>query len=154
MSTRRDETTQAALDRLFQEHGLATDQRLYREAVLASLTPTETPGVFRLAANATPSESVVDVYGQGYLVQAEDVGPGLAFAETATPAWQETVEMRALKAGSGLPPADEIEVEVRLQDVLEQGGLVYPVESVTVERVWYCTLPDGSVPVRPVRPGT
>ena len=36
---------------------------------------------------------------------------------------------------------DSVEVEVRLEDVLRQGGLVYPVESVSVERVWYCTLP-------------
>ena len=150
MSTQRDETPKATLDRLLEEHGLVADQRLYREAVLASLTPTDTPGIFRLAANARPSEAVVDVYGQGYLVQAEEVGPGLAFAESATPAWQETVEMRALKSGRALPPADQVEVEVRLQDILEQGGLVYPVESVTVERVWYCTLPEGSVPVRPV----
>lgn len=43
-----------------------------------------------------------------------------------------------------------MEVEVRLQDILDQGGLVYPVESVTVERAWYCTLPAGSIEVRPV----
>jgi hypothetical protein len=41
-----------------------------------------------------------------------------------------------------------VEVEVRLGDILRQGGLIYPVESVTVERVWYCTLPEGAVDVR------
>ena len=61
--------------------------------------------------------------------------------------------MRTMKAGRGAltsPPTHPVEVEVRLQDILQQGGLLYPVESVTVERVWYCTLPGDGVDVRPV----
>ena len=153
MTYPRDGTTQAALDKLLEEHGFASDTRLYREAVRDVLKPTDTPGAFRLPANATPSEAVVDVYGQGHLVQAEQVGPGLAFAESALLDWQETMEMRALRVGRGVldpPLGDRVEVEVRLQDILRQGGLIYPVESVTVERVWYCTLPADSVEVREV----
>ena len=148
--TDRDGATQAALDKLLEAYGLAADTRLYREATPEALLPTDTPGVFRLKANATPGESVIDVYGQGYVVQADQVGPGLAFAESASPNWQETVEMRALRGPSGgvsLPP---IEVEVELQEILRQGGLIYPVESVTVERAWYCTLPADGIEVRPV----
>lgn len=151
MTADRDDSSRATLEKLLEEYGLATDTKLYREATLESLAPTETPGVYRLRANATPSEAVVDVYGQGYLVQAEQVGPGLAFAESPSPNWQETMEMRALKArGHESPGSVPLEVEVRLQDILHQGGLLYPVESVTVERVWYCTLPAESVEVRPV----
>jgi hypothetical protein len=153
MTLPRNGATQAVLDRLLEEHGLAGDKRLYREAVRQALSPTETAGVYRLSANPTPSEAVVDVYGQGHLVQADQVGQGLAFAESASPDWQETMEMRTLRAGQGklgALPVDRVEVEVRLQDILRQGGLVYPVESVTVERVWYCTLPTGSVNVREV----
>jgi hypothetical protein len=150
MTALRDGTTQAAVDRLLREHGLGDDTLLYREAVRATLTPTGTPGCFRLSANATPSESVVDVYGQGHLTQAEQVGPGLAFAESSAPNWQETMELRALKGRGNAPSGDSVEVEVRLGDILRQGGLIYPVESVTVERVWYCTLPSGSVDVRAV----
>ena len=152
MTADRDGATQAALDKLLEEHGLAADTRLYREATPEALLPTETPGVFRLRANTAPSESVVDVYGQGYIVQAEEVGPGLAFAETPRPNWQETMEMRTMKShGAGAPVAlPPVEVEVRLADILRQGGLVYPVESVTVERAWYCTLPAETVDVRPV----
>lgn len=151
MTAHHDGATQAALDKLLEEYGLAADTRLYRETVRDSLTPTDTPGVYRLPANANPSEAVVDVYGQGYLVQAEQVGPGLAFAESASPGWQETMEMRAVRAGRNKPlPAGRVEVEVRLDDILRQGGLIYPVESVTVERVWYCTLPSATVDVREV----
>ena len=60
--------------------------------------------------------------------------------------------MRVLKATrtSKVKMADHVEVEIRLADILRQGGLVYPVESVTVERAWFCTLPEGSVEVRAV----
>ena len=151
MNVRHDGATQAVLDKLLAEYGLAPDTRLYRETVRDSLTPTETPGVYRLPANVKPSEAVVDVYGQGYLVQAEQVGPGLAFPESASPGWQETMEMRAIRAGRAKPlAAGSVEVEVRLEDVFAQGGLIYPVESVTVERVWYCTLPAETVDVREV----
>ena len=95
---------------------------------------------------------MIDVYGQGYLVQAEQIASGLAFAESKSPNWQETVEMRVLQSrgGADRPAANAVEVAVRLGDILRQGGLIYPVESVTVERVWYCTLPLGSVEVREV----
>lgn len=153
MSADRDESTQKTLDKLLDEHRLFAETPLYREAMREALKPTGTPGVFRLQANDSPSESVVDVYGQGYVVQAEQVGPGLAFAESERPNWQETMEMRALKSARGARESsspDHVEVEIRLDDILRQGGLVYPVESVTVERAWYCTLPSGSIEVREV----
>jgi len=153
MSASHDDATRTALAQLMADHGLTPTTRLFREAVREALVPGTVPGFYRLAANASPSESVVDVYGQGYTVQAEQVGPGLAFAESDRPDWQETMEMRALRArqNPGEPGAvDRVEVQVLLQDVLNQGGLIYPVESVTVERAWYCTLPAGSVEVREV----
>ena len=148
MTAQRDESTQKTLDKLLEEHRLFAETPLFREAMRDALTPTGTPGVFRLKANPNPSEAVVDVYGQGYVVQAESVGAGLAFAESDQPNWQETMEMRVLKATrtSKARAADHI----RLGEILQQGGLIYPVESVTVERAWYCTLPDGSVEVREV----
>lgn len=153
MTIPRDEATQSTLSKLLEEHGLTGESRLFREAERRSLSSTDTPGSYRLAANVTPSESVIDVYGPGYLVQAEQVGPGLAFAESASPHWQETMEMRTLRAGGvtgRTEGGDHIAVEVRLADILSQGGLMYPVESVMVERAWYFTLPQGSVEVRAV----
>ena len=149
MTIQRDDATQAALNKLLEEHNLEGDARLYREALRESLLPTGQPGVYSLAANASPSESVIDVYGPGYVVQAEQVGPGLAFAESASPNWQETMELRTLRDPDKVRSSqDRVEVEVRLTDILRQGGLIYPVESVTVERAWYCTLPEGKVEVR------
>lgn len=148
MSTAPD--SRVVLEQLLATNGLTPDTRLYREAMFSALHPTETPGVFRLAANATPGESVIDVYTAGHLAQAESVGAGLAFAESARPNWQETMELRTLRldAGGGGLPDPHVEVEVRLGDLLAQGGQVYPVESVTVEKAWYCTMPAGDVLVR------
>jgi len=150
MTAQNEGGIQAALNKLLEEHAFGPETRLYREAMRESLAPTGTPGVYRLAANSTPSESIIDVYGKGYTMQAEHVGPGLAFAESAAPNWQETMEMRAMKAGRkpAAPSSDRVEVEIRLADVLQQGGLIYPVESVSVERVWYCTLPANAIEVR------
>jgi hypothetical protein len=148
-----DAAKQSILTRLLAEHGLTGESRLFREAERTSLSSTDTPGSYRVAANANPSESVIDVYGPGYLVQAEQVGPGLAFAESASPNWQETMEMRTLRASGATgrtEDGDRVAVEVRLEDILSQGGLMYPVESVMVERAWYFTLPQGSIEVRAV----
>ena len=150
MPIQRDEATETVLLRLLEEHQLSADTRLYRDVERKTLAPTATSGVYRLAANAHPRETLVDVYGPGYLVQAEDVGPGLAFAESASPDWQETKELRALQAGANraAAEADHVRVEVRLADLLEQGAVMYPVESVIVARAWYFTLPSGSIEVR------
>lgn len=152
--TAPDESPRTVLLQLLAEHGLAADTRLYREAIRSALEPTRAPGIYRLPANPAPSESVIDVYGNGHLVQAEQVGAGLAFAESSRPNWQETMEMRVLRVNQqseGQSPMDRVEVEAVVIDILRQGGLLYPVESVTVERVWYCTLPAGSVDVREVK---
>lgn len=157
MPVHHEGSIQPILDKLLEEHGLTPDTPLYREAERDALTPAGEAGVCRIPANTKPSESVIDVYGQGYLVQAEQVGPGLAFPQTDLPNWQETVEMRALQArgggsagGGGQSAENCVDVQVRLGDILSQGGLIYPVESVAVERVWYCTLPSDSVEVREV----
>jgi hypothetical protein len=151
MSTPSGDSTQAILSRLLDEHGLTGETRLFRDAERKSLSPTGTPGRYRLAANSSPSESVVDVYGPGYVVQAEEAGPGLAFAESATTAWQDSVVLRTLRASDIVDQGvadDNVEVEVRVEDILRQGGLMYPVESVEVAKAWYFTLPEGSVEVR------
>jgi hypothetical protein len=148
--TGHNDGARAALDKFLSENALSEETILYREVLRDALTSTENARVYRLGANTAPSDSVIDVYGHGHLVQAEEVGPGLSFAESARPNWQETMEMRTLRAShaGGAPSIDRVTVEVRLADILRQGGRIYPVESVTVERAWYCTLPEGSIAVR------
>jgi hypothetical protein len=143
-----------ALDRLLADRQLTAESLLYREVPFSALTPTDTPGVFRIAATDASTDTVVDIYGAGHRVQAEQVGAGLAFAGTEAPNWQETKELRVVRAEEGVPIDPHVEVAARVGDLLAQGGRAYPVESVTVEQALYWTLPDGGIDVRVVDGGT
>lgn len=112
---------------------LTADTRLFRYSNPKFLVPTAEPGVVEISANADPSEAVVDVYSGGNITLALHVGAGLAFAESADNSWR--ADGRRC-------------IELRLGDVLAQGGAIYPVESVIVEKVWYVTLPAGKIRVR------
>ena len=121
------------LNELMRSSGFSGESRFYRQTLPEFLTPTDEAGVFRVSANDDPSEAVIDIYGGDHVSLARQMGPGLAFAETPDNEW--------------VAPGRKT-VQVRLQDVLDQGGLVYPVESVITERVWYFTLPQGWVNVQ------
>lgn len=127
----------AALEDLLKEHGFTLETRLFRQTLTEFLTPTAEEGVFSVSANPTPSEAVTNIYSGGHTWLAEQIGPGLAFVETSDNEW----------GGD-----DRMSIEVRLQDVIDQGGLIYPVQSVVTERTWYLSLPAGSVAVRAVEP--
>ena len=118
---------------IMREGGLAPETRLYRSQLPEFLV--EEAGVALVTANADSSEAVIDAYGGGHIAVAGSVGPGLAFTESPGGQWAED---------------SRVEIQVRLGDVLDQGGLVYPVESVITERVWYVTLPAGAVRVTQV----
>jgi hypothetical protein len=127
----------AKLHELFRENGWTEDTRLFRGSLPEFLSPNASPaaarGSLRISANRDPSESVIDIYGQGHTCLARDVGAGLAFVETNEHEWR----------GSSRKP-----VSVRLGDVVAQGGRVYPVASVVTDRTWYVTLPAGGIDVR------
>ena len=114
-------------------NGLTVESRLYRYTLPEHLEPTGDGGYWEITANSDPSEAVIDVYGQGHSALAVHVGAGLAFAESVDNAWRSDGRRC---------------VELQLGDVLGQGGVVYPVESITTEPVWYVTIPTGKVRVR------
>ena len=123
------------LEELMEAHGLTEETVMYRETLSEFLSDTPHPGVFNLSANDDPTEAVIDEYGGGHITLAAQIGQGLGFAETLENQWQ---------------GEDRVTVAVRLGDVLSQGGLVYPVESVITEKIWYLTIPEGQVIVRKV----
>ena len=131
--TPTDDSRKEKIAALMDEHSLNGETRLFRQTLSKYLTATDDPVMFRISANDSPSEAVIDVYDQGLICGADQVGPGLAFVEKTADEWQ---------------GEDRARIEVRLQDVLDQGGLIYPVESVIIEKTWYLTLPAGDVTVR------
>jgi hypothetical protein len=125
----------AKINEVMETNGLTGESRFYRYTLPEFLEPREESGTFRISANPDPSEAVIDIYGGGHICLAAQVGPGLAFAESADNDWEE---------------AERTGVAIRLQDVLDQGGRIYPVESIITGRVWYFTFPEGGVLVRKV----
>jgi hypothetical protein len=112
------------------EHALTPNTLLYRHTLPEFLDfdpATATSGRVSAAPNA--GEALVDIYGQGHVVVAAHVGPGLALAPDASE-WESP---------------DRHLIGVRLGDVIDQGGRLYPVESVITSTVWFASLPAGSV---------
>jgi len=134
----RSSGTQSVIEDLMKTNGFSGESRFYRYTLPEFLTKDEEAGGYRLSSDPDPAEAVVDVYSQGHVSLAKHVGPGLAFAESADNTWCS---------------AERTCVELRLQDVIDQGGRIYPVESVTTERTWYATLPQGSIRVSKVEAG-
>lgn len=117
---------------LMKSYGFTGETRFYRYSLPKFLETIQEAGAYRISANPDPSEAVIDEYAGGHICLAKQIGPGLAFTKSADNEWKES---------------GRTGVEVRLQDVLDQGGRIYPVESVVTDRVWYFTLPEGSVRV-------
>ncbi len=122
-----------ALGELLAQEGLGPDTLLYRANLPEFLELSQDGEGASLSANPDAVEAVVDVHGAGHTLVASEVGPGNTFSATRDNEW----------IGAG-----RVLVQVRLGDVLDQGGLVYPVNSVITDRVWYCTLPSGKVAVK------
>ena len=125
----------ATLIEVMKTNGFTGESRFYRYPLPEFLEPLKESGAFRISANPDPSEAVVDAYRGGHICLATHVGPGLAFTESAVNDWEE---------------AGRTGVAIRLQDVLDQGGRIYAVESIITDRIWYFTLPEGGVRVREV----
>ena len=125
----------AKLKEWMRSNDLTAETRLYRHSLPEFVRATDEAGIAEITANEDPSEAVIDVYGQGHTTLAVHVGAGLSFAEASNNDWRS--ESRCC-------------VELRLGDALDQGGLVYPVESITTERVWYVTIPQERIRVRVV----
>ena len=78
----------AQVESYLQSAGLTEDKVLYR-ASLPEFIQSNEAGESIISANADPSEAVVNVYEQGHVHLARDVGPGLAFVETQENEWNE-----------------------------------------------------------------
>jgi hypothetical protein len=120
------------LEEWLAENGLDQDTVLFRATLPDFLDESHDEGTCYISANADPSEAVIDEFGGGHTALAAEMGPGLAF----------TVERDLQWAEDG-----RVTVALRLGDALSQGSLLYPVQSVITETVWYVTLPAGRVQV-------
>lgn len=116
------------LTNLMKIEGLTKDTKFYRYTSEKHLERVEDK--YRISANENATEMIEDYYGNGHLIMAKNVGKGLAFT---------------LEKDNEYKSENAICVELRLADILDQGGLVYPDRSSYEIGTYFLTMPSGSV---------
>ncbi|MFT5169376.1 MAG: hypothetical protein ACI8P3_004625 [Saprospiraceae bacterium] len=116
---------------LMKSEGLSKDTIFYRYTYEEHLIKTE-EGKYKLSANDSATEMVEDYYISGHLVMAKYVGRGLAFT---------------LEKDNEYKSDSKVCVEIRLSEILDQGGLIYPDRSSYETSSYFLTMPEGSVSV-------
>ena len=122
------------LEHLMKENKLTEDSILFRYTYPEFLEHVE-GNRYKLSANENATEMVEDLYGSGHLKMAKYIGKGLTF-------------LSQKESEFDLP--EKKCVQVRLKEILKQGGLIYPDRSSFVSGSFFITLPNGSVEVEMV----
>ena len=120
------------ISKLMKAKGLDDKSVLYRYSLIEYLDKLE-DGSTIINANPSATEMVEDVYGSGHILMASSFGPGLSF--TIQPEEEFNSEEHTL-------------VSVKLGDVLEQGGKIYPDKSTYTLNAYYLTIPAGMIKVQ------
>lgn len=123
---------QQILDKLMAEYHLTPESTLIRYTGKRHLK--EEGGTHYLMAKKEPIEMVVDRYhGFWEVFNATEIGQGISFLSEQEEEYESD---------------ERVCVEVKLGDILNQGGLVYSVTSLpSYIKAFFCTLPEGKVRV-------
>ncbi len=87
-----------------------------------------------IESKASTTDMLINIYhGFGEVYIATEVGQGLSFLS---------------KKEDEYNKSDRVCVEIKLKDVLAQGGLIYTVTSLPAYlKAFFCTLPEGKIKV-------
>jgi hypothetical protein len=120
------------LDTFMKENNLDSESKLVRYTSKAYLK--ELNGEYFLEAKKEPQEMIIDRYhGFWEVFIASEIGQGISF-------------LSSMEEEYNRP--DRVCVEIRLKDVLDQGGLVYKVTSLPAYiNAFFCTVPEGRLKV-------
>ena len=123
---------QESLKSFLKENHLSSESKLVRYTSKNYLEYSN--GHWYLKAKKEPFEMVVDNYhGFSEVFIASEIGQGIAFLTTNEKEYESS---------------NRICIEVNLNDVLIQGGLVYIVTSLPAYlKAFFCTLPEGKVKI-------
>lgn len=117
------------LQQLMKEKGL-TEETIFYRYTYPEFLKSIGENRFMLSANDQATELVVDIYESGLREMAHNFGPGLTC-------------LLQQEASFELP--EKVCVKIKLKDILDQGGLLYPDDSSFVEGAFYMTMPKGEV---------
>ena len=123
---------QQILTTFMKDNNLTSESILYRYTSKGHLK--EVDGQLYIESKQDPIEMVVDRYhGFWEVFIASEIGQGLSFLSNREEEYEST---------------DRVCVEIKLKDVLDQGGLIYTVTSLPAYiKAFFCTLPEGEVKV-------
>ena len=124
------------LTKFMLENKLTEDSKLYRYTANKYLI--KTGDLVYLESKPDTTDMVVDRYhGFWEVFIASEIGQGISFLSNREAEYERP---------------DRVCVEIRLKDVLEQGGLIYNVTSLPAYiKAYFCTLPDNKVKVNLVK---
>ena len=89
-------------------------------------------GKYLLEVRKEATEMVEDIYNQGHIIMAKNVGPGLAFT---------------LSKNNSYASEDMVCVSIKLEDFLTQGGILYKDVSSHEEGSYFLMLQEGRLEV-------
>ena len=111
--------------------GFTTETLFYRYTLNEYITEIE-DGSLIINANPAATEMVEDIYNSGHILIASEIGPGLSFTK---------------KEESDFKTDQHMLVSLRLGDIIQQNGKVYPDKSTYTSNAVYITIPEGFVKV-------
>lgn len=121
-----------SLNAFMQENNLTEESKLYRYTSNHYFKKIDDQ--LFLEAKSDPIEMVINRYhGFSEVSIASEIGQGLSFLSTKEDEYDRP---------------DRVCIEMKLKDVLDQGGLVYTVTSLPAYiKAYFCALPEGKVKV-------
>jgi hypothetical protein len=123
---------EAILKRIIAENSFTPETSFFRYTSPKHLVESQDGRTF-INAFKNPMEMIIDIYHGGHSLIANNIGPGLAFT---------------LSVEEDYNSNDKLCVEVKLEDILDQNGLIYEVTSVPeYVKAFFFSLPDKKIKV-------
>ncbi len=124
------------LNDIMSAYNLSSESVLFRYSLPKHISTTD-QSITTINAKDNPEEIIIEGYqGGGHSIHASNIGPGLAFT---------------LVAEEDYKTPHKVCIEVKIKDIIEQGGLIYKVTSVPAHiNAFFFTLPQGKVKVKVV----
>ena len=123
------------LAEFLESEGISKESQFYRYT-LPEYLRVDADGKYFVSANPEATEMIEDIYGNGHSMMAKFLGQGLAFTTEVEEEFKND---------------DHILISVKMENILDQEGLIYPdVSSYTDSKAYFITIPKGEIEVQKI----
>jgi hypothetical protein len=119
------------LTQFLASQGFTPETILYRYSFPEYIAELE-DGSKIINANPSATEMIEDIYNSGHIFKASELGMGLSF----------TTEIE-----KSFKTDEHVLISVRICDIIDQEGMIYPDKSTYTLNAFYLTMPEGFVKV-------